>query len=64
MIFNQIILYDANNGDQIKVLDHEGFNHDGAINFCDWFEDGKLFATASNDKSVKIWDSESGLCVK
>ena len=51
-------------GDELRVMDHVGNNHEGAVNFCDWFEDGHFFATASNDKSIKIWDAEGNKCVK
>lgn len=32
-------------------------NHDGCVNTCHWTQDGALLLTGSDDRCVKIWDS-------
>ncbi|ULT91762.1 hypothetical protein L3Y34_009433 [Caenorhabditis briggsae] len=56
----KVILYNGTSGDKVGVLeDSKGVAHSGTIFGLSWSPDGSRIATASADKSVKIWDVAS-----
>jgi WD40 repeat protein/serine/threonine protein kinase/tetratricopeptide (TPR) repeat protein len=38
--------------------------HEGAVYYGDWSPDGRLVATASTDRTVRIWDASTGALLK
>jgi predicted NACHT family NTPase len=38
--------------------------HSGWVNGCDWSRDGRWIVTASKDRTLKIWDADSGRCTQ
>jgi WD40 repeat protein len=38
--------------------------HDGTIGRIGWSPDGRLLATPSKDGTVRIWDTDSGACLR
>ncbi|EFP10794.1 CRE-AIPL-1 protein [Caenorhabditis remanei] len=56
----KVILYNGVDGEKVGVLeDVKGVAHSGTIFGLSWSPDGARIATASADKSVKIWDVSS-----
>ncbi|EGT32876.1 CBN-TAG-216 protein [Caenorhabditis brenneri] len=55
-----VILYNGVDGEKIGVLeDTKGTAHSGTVFALSWSPDGSRIATASADKTVKIWDVSS-----
>jgi WD40 repeat protein len=51
------VIYDGTTGDVIGKLDQTaGACHSGSILSCAWSPDSKSLATASADKTVRVWD--------
>jgi small GTP-binding protein len=49
--------------DGVRLL-HTLTDHDGTIGRIGWSPDGRLLATPSRDGTVRIWDADSGVCVR
>ncbi|GAA94574.1 uncharacterized protein L969DRAFT_613205 [Mixia osmundae IAM 14324] len=56
-------LYQKNDKGQFS-LQAVGTTHTRIVRACVWSKDGTLFATASRDKTVKIWSSETAQLVE
>ncbi|KAJ5609540.1 hypothetical protein N7528_010107 [Penicillium herquei] len=55
---NTITIWDPT-GQQISMLE----GHIDGIYYVKWSEDGKQIATCSEDKSLRIWNPDSGACI-
>lgn len=55
----RVILYDAKTFELIKELTPEDKHTSSILDVC-WSPDSKQFATCSMDRTVKVWDVESG----
>ena len=49
--------------DGVRLL-HTLSGHDGTIGHIGWSPDGRLLATPSMDGTVRIWDTDSGACLR
>lgn len=56
---NSLVVFDYKSGSEIYRLT----GHDGVVTSGKYSKDGKLFISTSEDKTVKIWDLESGLVI-
>ena len=56
---NTVIIWDANSGAKLKILE----GHEKTVTSVSWSPDGKYLASSSWDKTVIIWDAESGACM-
>lgn len=54
--YNNIIISDTNNGNILNLLS----GHTDQITAFEWRADSKLLASASIDKTVRLWDVETG----
>jgi WD40 repeat protein len=48
----------------ISFADKEPMGHQKPITCLSFSPDGKLLASASHDKTVKVWSTETGKCIK
>jgi WD40 repeat protein len=53
---NDITLFDAATGQELRTLK----GHTQAVSSLDFSPDGKRLASASNDETVKVWDTTTG----
>ena len=52
-----LAIWDMGDGSPIKAAELEG--HTREVNACTWSPDGALIASASHDRTVRIWDGHS-----
>ncbi len=45
----------------LRVLNH--LIENGSVRSVAWTRDGKNIASGSNDKTIKIWNAQTGQCV-
>ncbi|MDR0495756.1 MAG: WD40 repeat domain-containing protein [Treponema sp.] len=57
---NNAKIWNVSNGNEIRTLT----GHTGNINSVAYSPNGRQILTASNDRSIKIWDAGSGQCVR
>ncbi len=53
----------AGNEEKVKVL-KEIKEHTGSVNFAWYSPDGKLICSADEDSTLKVWDANTGKCLK
>lgn len=59
----------ATNSDQLRLVDVESFStrlldgHSAVVLFVDPSPDGRFVATASKDRTARVWDVETGECL-
>ncbi|KTW31641.1 hypothetical protein T552_04062 [Pneumocystis carinii B80] len=67
-IFNEICVWSINSVEIVKKKDimiqitHRLKGHEGIVFKINFSKNGKLFCTCSDDRSVRIWDINSGEC--
>jgi WD40 repeat protein len=47
-----------------KVLSTSELGHTFGVNDCDWFAGDAQLVSCSDDKTVKLWDVETGKCIQ
>ncbi|EHK42137.1 hypothetical protein TRIATDRAFT_322236 [Trichoderma atroviride IMI 206040] len=57
-----ICLWDGNTGERIRTSDV--LKHDSKVNYLAFSNDGQKLASVSHDKSVRLWDTKSGILLK
>ena len=57
-----IRMYDVNTG-QCFVASNPAHQHSDSVTSVIWSPDGKLYASASTDGMIKIWDGVSSNCI-
>jgi len=55
---NSITIFDAETGHEFKVIENHLPDHQ--IQSFSYSPDGKLFVVSSKDKTLRIWDAETG----
>ena len=58
----QVWLYDGKTGEPLSVLGEASDAHTGSIYSLAWSKDSSSVATASADKTVRLYDAASGAC--
>lgn len=58
----QVWLYDGKTGEPLSALDVAAEAHTGSIYSLAWSPDSSSIATASADKTVRLYDAASGAC--
>lgn len=52
--------YDLRTGDSVQTYEH----HESSVTWIEFLNDGKQFITASDDRSLKIWDMKINMPIK
>ncbi|EMR08646.1 hypothetical protein PNEG_03120 [Pneumocystis murina B123] len=67
-VFNEIYVWNINNVEIAKRKDlmiqitHRLRGHEGIVFKINFSKNGKLFCTCSDDRSIRVWDINSGKC--